>query len=227
MKKLIGLFNDKDWLSKSYALYTIAEIAKQNSVSPWVIQNRLLSFGIPIRRRGGKKGQVAWNKGLHTTISKQQRIKISNALLGRKKSDAHKKKLSLARIGKYTGNKNPAWKGGKRKLKELIYGSYKYTDWRNKVFSRDNWTCLACGYKKGRILEAHHIVTIRSILDKENILTYELAMECKALWEVANGITLCSHCHARVARNEEKYATLFTSLVNSNGVNNKGFIWAQ
>lgn len=221
MKKIIGPFNDRDWLNTSYASHTITEIAKQCSVSPWVVRNRLLLFGIPIRRRGSKKGQIPWNRGLQITFSTEHRTNIRNALLGIKKSDLHKKNLSLARIGKYTGQKNPAWRGGKRKLKELIYGSYKYTDWRNKVFSRDNWTCLACGYNKGQILEAHHIVTVRSILKKENILTYESAIDCKALWEIGNGITLCSHCHAQVARNEEKYATLFTSLINSNGINNK------
>jgi hypothetical protein len=40
------------------------------------------------------------------------RKKISDAMKGRKLTEAHKKKLSLAKIGLYSGNKHWNWQGG-------------------------------------------------------------------------------------------------------------------
>src|SRR3990167_1748556 len=37
---------------------------------------------------------------------------------GKKLSEEHRKKLSLAKLGKYNGEKNPQWKGGKVKAQE-------------------------------------------------------------------------------------------------------------
>lgn len=57
------------------------------------------------------------------------------------------------------------------------------TKWRNAVFKRDNYTCKACGYDKGHIIQAHHI--------------YSYTKYPEYRFEVHNGITLCKHCHKR------------------------------
>ena len=80
--------------------------------------------------------------------------------------------------GKYTGDKAPNWKGGKQR--ERHNGNYKYSDWRLKVYERDDFTCQSCGEKGGK-LNAHH----RFLWSEYPSLRYEL-------W---NGITLCVTCH--------------------------------
>lgn len=63
--------------------------------------------------------------------------------------------------------------------KEQRY-SPKYSNWRTKVFERDNYTCQICGIKGGE-LNAHHI---KSWKDYKNLR-----------FEIDNGKTLCVYCH--------------------------------
>lgn len=56
----------------------------------------------------------------------------------------------------------------------------KYSAWRKQVFSRDRYTCQACGIRGVRI-NAHHIRSFKVY---------------KALrYKVSNGFTMCSRCH--------------------------------
>jgi len=57
----------------------------------------------------------------------------------------------------------------------------EYTDWRNTVYERDNYTCQCCGDNTGGNLNAHH-------LESHNI-NKELRID------INNGITLCVDCH--------------------------------
>ena len=81
---------------------------------------------------------------------------------------------------KYGGSKSFNWKGGKQREKHN--GSYKYSNWRLKVYERDEFTCRECGQKGGK-LNAHHQFS----WTKFPSLRYEL-------W---NGITLCVNCHKK------------------------------
>lgn len=59
--------------------------------------------------------------------------------------------------------------------------SFRYREWRTKVFQRDGYRCVVCGTNHN--LQAHHIEHW-----KENkVLRYE----------VENGITLCRKCHLK------------------------------
>jgi len=153
-----------------------------------------------------KKGKLKnWITGLTKNTDKRV-MNISKALFGKKHSQEHRAKNKKASIGKSVGNKNPcfgkfgsnhpAWKGDKAKgiLRERIYGSQKYKDWRRAVFTRDNWTCQECG-KQGYI-EAHHNKKSYSLIMK-NINTYDEAIKCKKLWDIGNGKTLCRSCHEK------------------------------
>lgn len=57
----------------------------------------------------------------------------------------------------------------------------KNTDWRKRIFYRDNYTCTKCKSKKQ--IQAHHIKSWNDYPD----LRYNLS----------NGITLCVKCHRK------------------------------
>lgn len=73
-----------------------------------------------------------------------------------------------------------------------------YIAWRGAVYARDNFTCRWCKRKKKHI-NAHHI--------------RRWANYPSLRFVVSNGITLCTHCHAKVKDKEEEYSIFFTKLL--------------
>ncbi len=53
------------------------------------------------------------------------------------------------------GNKNPAWRNGVSPIIHNVRESYKYKEWRNTIFVRDNWTCQECGQYGGHLNVEH------------------------------------------------------------------------
>jgi len=92
------------------------------------------------------------------------------------------------------GNKCHFWKGGISKLTFIIRHSYKYRQWRDDVFTRDNFICQKC-FIKGGYLHSHHIESFSDIISKNNIKTIFEAEQCAELWNINNGITLHKDCH--------------------------------
>lgn len=136
-----------------------------------------------------KKGHIPWDKGV-------KRPDIAGLNRSRKgipinlvHTEEFKKRLSESK----KGDKNYNWKGGVVSLKDIIFHSKKYSEWRIKVFQRDNFSCTNCE-GQGPI-QAHHIIPKSVIFFEENIQTQEQAMECERLWDLDNGITLCESCH--------------------------------
>ena len=109
---------------------------------------------------------------------------------------------SCANQGKFNplfnkrGNLNPNWKGGIVPLKRSLRTQYIYRQWRDDVFTRDNYICQECN-KRGGYLEAHHKESWSIIFDRNNIKTLEEAINCQELWNINNGITLCKDCHKK------------------------------
>ncbi len=81
-----------------------------------------------------------------------------------------------------TGKNNPNWKGGITPINILLKMTSAYRDWRNSVFTRDDYTCQECGVKGG-YLQVHHI---------KNFSNYP-----KLRFIIDNGITLCKDCHKK------------------------------
>jgi hypothetical protein len=79
-------------------------------------------------------------------------------------------------------------------LSKQIRNVREYRQWRDDVFTRDEFTCQACG-KRGGKLHAHHINSFSKILKEYNIDSLKKAMECSELWNMNNGVALCMNCH--------------------------------
>ena len=103
-------------------------------------------------------------------------------------------------VGLRVREKHHNWKHN-RKLKEHIREGFKYINWRNSIFKRDNYTCQECGIRSGNgkkvILNAHHVKPFYKIIDENNISTLEEADKCNELWDLNNGLTLCQQCHIK------------------------------
>ncbi len=116
---------------------------------------------------------------------------------GWKHSQDSKQKVSIAmeKRGGQFADKNPNWKGGITKFYLTIRESRRYTEWRNKRFQLDNWTCQVCGKRGGNLEVDHYPKTFKKILEENNIESYRESLECKILWDVNCGRTLCKKCH--------------------------------
>ena len=72
------------------------------------------------------------------------------------------------------------WKGGVTKEHDLIRRGLEYKRWRTSVFERDNYTCVNCGVRGGK-LQADHIKP------------FSIYKELR--FDINNGRTLCFKCH--------------------------------
>lgn len=80
----------------------------------------------------------------------------------------------------------------KNKVRHLVEMSW----WRKDVYSRDDYTCQACGVRGGE-LHADHVVPLAEIINRYEIKTLESARKCVELWDTLNGRTLCIDCHRK------------------------------
>lgn len=145
--------------------------------------------------------RVAWNKGIKQ--SEETRKKLSLALKGKKKpprSAEHSKKISELKKGKPTwakgkkfslehrrkisasvgGTAHWNWHGGVSPVNERVRKSVEYKIWREAVFKRDDFTCVWCKTKGGK-LHADHIKRFAEFPELR--------------FAIDNGRTLCEACH--------------------------------
>jgi len=188
----------------------------------------------------GRVGTVAWNKGkigkrikkvcpicnkkFEVTPSEKNIINCSKKCYGlaRKKQFVETGFLNSAEIRKKIskakrGEKSHFWKGGVAKTNDRIRHLPECRIWRLTVYERDNFLCQMPNCDKTeRILNAHHIIQFSDIIQKNSIKTTEAALECKELWDLNNGITLCKKCHNKIRQKEKQYIDLFQTIINSN-----------
>jgi len=126
--------------------------------------------------------------------SEQAKINMSKGRTGIIFTKEHKKNIGLGGIGLHAGELSGNWKGGISKIDKLCRRMSEYRQWRSDVFQRDNWTCKTCGLN-GCYVTAHHIKSFSKIIKENNIKNILEARECKELWDLDNGITLCEECH--------------------------------
>lgn len=143
--------------------------------------------------KGSKKGFQIGNKiWLGKKLSKETKRKISlkamgnKRALGIKRSKETKEKIRLARLEKprpeLVGKNNPNWRGGTTSSALKIRHSLEYKIWRRAVFERDNYTCIWCGQRGGKLCADH-------------IKPFSLFPELR--FAIDNGRTLCWECHQK------------------------------
>lgn len=124
-----------------------------------------------------RKGQ----KHTEETKKKQRERRLLNPTmywLNKNHSPETKKKISNKLYGKYRGDNNPSWKGGK---------------WRwvkNKALLRDDYTCQDCGLRDEYIMDVDHIIP--------------KSVRKELLCDIDNLITRCPNCHRRKTLKEYK-----------------------
>lgn len=100
--------------------------------------------------------------------------------------------------------------GGTTALVRQIRRTEQYYEWKKAVHIRDGFACQECGARNGRerVIEADHVMSLSQLIKDNNITSLEEALECAALWVLANGRTLCHACHEQT----ESYPANFRGI---------------
>ena len=101
-------------------------------------------------------------------------------------SDVSRRKISEYQKKVVESGLHPLWKGGISKVnkteRQNLMNTVEYRIWRTSIFTRDNYTCIWCGQRGGR-LNADHIKSWK---------------DYPALrFAIDNGRTLCEPCHRK------------------------------
>lgn len=104
--------------------------------------------------------------------------KMMIAKIGISRPVSVRKKISIS----LSGDKTHLWKGGIYPKNLLLRKSLKYKIWRERVFKRDNWTCVLCK-RRGNVLNADHIKRFSEFP--------------RLRFALKNGRTLCRECHIK------------------------------
>ncbi len=169
------------------------QVAARFGVAAPTVHRLMVSLGVA-RRDLSKANSAAWDA---TRRDRQRQSRTG------KPSPAQGKRWVIGRPIErpgVSGSKNGQWKGGVSSLSEQVRKLSRYRHWRDGVYRRDDYTCVFCGTRsargKGRVLlNADHIIPLAKLLHTHKILTIADANACAALWDEANGRTLCHACH--------------------------------
>lgn len=97
---------------------------------------------------------------------------------------------------KTRGENHYNWKGGVSSLQFAIRTSAHNLRWIRKILKRDKNECQIC--KSIKKIEIHHKIGIAEMIKKYNIRILDDARNCKAFWDIENGIALCKKCHYKI-----------------------------
>lgn len=132
-----------------------------------------------------KKGFTPWNKGL-------KGLKIGTPK-GTKFSQEHRQKLSETKQKYFANGRHPHnFKDNKEWENEVIRHSDQYINWRQFVYSKDNYTCQRCKKKSNKII-AHHIKSFSGYPELR--------------FDINNGEVLCRGCHCKIHKSPKTINT--------------------
>lgn len=157
----------KEELNDLYQRMTLLEIAKRYGVGETAVWNRVKEHGIAV------EGRKLGHRGLHVRTRR------------------HKEAQSIARRGRWAGEKNPHWKGGVHQENLRARGSGAYKQWKLKALELHGNACQKCGVAKGSMCECcgykinlhvHHV--------------HPFASHPELRFDPNNSEVLCPKCHA-------------------------------
>lgn len=141
------------------------------------------------------QGHIGYKGQLGKTFTAEHRLRISLAKRGTLLSELHRRNVGLALRGyKHSsvarlhmslarrGENNHRWKGGTTPELARLRHTTEYYQWRENIFARDDYRCLDCGERGGR-LNADHI--------------YAFARFPRLRFDINNGRTLREDCHRK------------------------------
>lgn len=155
-----------------------------------------VSYRIPPSRKKGKnfcscKCKSEYQKGV--PLSVETRAKLSLSHKGKPfsgthcewKGRKHKVESRLKMSESHKGEKSILWRGGLTQKNLLLRQGVEYKLWREKVFERDNYTCVLCKIpsQKGN----------RKEINADHIKPWAYFPELR--FDLENGRTLCVDCH--------------------------------
>ena len=157
-------------------------LAKLGKTSPHKGETNRYSPETLEKMRQAKLGTKQSKETIEKRVSKyrgrkdtpEMRLKKSLASKGKKKSPEH--------IAHMSGANAHNWKGGIYPEHLKIRKSPEMKLWKMAVFARDNYTCVWCGQKSGKI-EADHIKSFSEYPELR--------------FAIDNGRTLCRECHQK------------------------------
>uniref|UniRef100_A0A6M3M857 Nuclease associated modular domain-containing protein n=1 Tax=viral metagenome TaxID=1070528 RepID=A0A6M3M857_9ZZZZ len=141
------------------------------------------------------KGIIGMKGRKHTEETKEK-MRKNNKTKGLWQSSEYRRHMSKIHEGKMVGKDNSAYIDGRTPLVQRVRHCRKYKEWIKSVFEKDDYTCQDCR-KRGIKLVAHHRKSFSRIWTENKIETYKQALDCKELWNIDNGKTLCIDCHRR------------------------------
>ena len=186
------------------------------------------NYGIPRSKEAKLKfketikkhiGFGKWN--INKKVPQERKTKISNTLKGRipknllfihnlPRTEEWKRNISLSLKGRIVSEETKQ-KISKSKRNPLtpfykaVSECYKSRQWREDIFRRDNYTCVLCRKRGGKLNADHFPLRFIDIIKKSKIKTIEDAMSCKELWNINNGRTLCFKCHCQTETYGNKF----------------------
>lgn len=138
-----------------------------------------------------------------TGYKHREESKRKVAMTNRKYWSANPEK-ALARASQNRGEGAYNWKGGVSRLNTSIRQMNENRKWIDAVRKRDG-ACTQCGTTLG--LESHHVVELAELVERLGIKNREHARRHAAqLWDITNGLTLCTLCHRDFHRRASREA---------------------
>lgn len=161
------------------------------------------------------------HRGKKVNVSEETRRKISQANKGKMpknlamlhalpRTEEWKRNISRANKGKkLTEETKRKISDTKRNLLSPLYKAirrcFKSHNWRTQIFNRDNFICIFCKKRGGELNADHYPKRFVDVLRDNDITTMEQAFDCKELWDINNGRTLCLNCHSQTETWGNKY----------------------